>query len=265
MRINPLPLYVTGFFGYLLIPSFISSIYLCSFINLHFFVSHYNFSMVSQLQESDAIEFLEYARWGDTPSCPRCDSSNVCQVKDSSGSGRNSRFLWRCHGCKRQFTVRIGTEFEDSRVSAYVWVNSIFQCENAFQIHKKFGISYKSALYMANRIKRQSAILSRLIVEKAPYYEITIALNKLTLEGVIKKVGLDRYEKVERPIKTKPAVIASRPKKATRTDADNRLREFRRVTNKYMCPGCGVIYTDRPQSCKKCTSHSFEVLRHIRV
>jgi transposase-like protein len=58
--------------------------------------------------EAAAVTFLEAQRWSDTPNCPRCGDTDVSMMKAEDGS-RNARFLWRCKGCKQQYTVKIGT------------------------------------------------------------------------------------------------------------------------------------------------------------
>src|SRR5262245_13365106 len=71
--------------------------------------------------EQAAVEFLEKMRWGDMPCCPECGDTAVYQMRDAKTGERNRRFLWRCHGCKRQFTVRIKSVFEDSRIPLRHW------------------------------------------------------------------------------------------------------------------------------------------------
>jgi transposase-like protein len=63
---------------------------------------------------SACVEFLEKRLWKGEPRCHHCESRNVYQMKDSKGN-RNKRFLWRCHDCKKQTSVRLGTVFEESR------------------------------------------------------------------------------------------------------------------------------------------------------
>jgi transposase-like protein len=108
--------------------------------------------------ERAAVEFLEKQRWGDTPCCPRCGDTDVSQMKSKTGE-RNARFLWRCNGCKRQFTVRIGTVFEDSRIPLRHWCYAFWRaCSSkkgvsALEIKRQTGLSYKSALFMMHRIR----------------------------------------------------------------------------------------------------------------
>jgi len=110
------------------------------------------------IDETAAVAFLEKQRWGDTPGCPRCGDTNVTKIKNGQ-EGRNKRFLWRCHGCKQQFTVRIGTVFEDSRIPLRIWCYAFWKaCSSkkgvsALQISRECSISYKSALFLMHRIR----------------------------------------------------------------------------------------------------------------
>jgi len=110
------------------------------------------------IDETAAVEFMEKQRWGKTPACPRCGDTDVVQVKDSDGN-RNKRYLWRCHGCKKQFTVRIGTVFEDSRIPLRIWCYAFWKaCSSkkgisALQISRECNLSYKSALFLMHRIR----------------------------------------------------------------------------------------------------------------
>ena len=108
--------------------------------------------------EAKAVEFIEGLRWGADPACPRCGDTEVSQMKDRQGN-RNTRYLWRCQGCKKQFTVRIGTIFEDSRIPLRIWCHAYWRaCSSkkgvsALQIHRETGVSYKSALFLMHRIR----------------------------------------------------------------------------------------------------------------
>lgn len=109
--------------------------------------------------ETAAYEFMERQRWGDIPGCVRCGDTDVYQMRDSKTGGRNARFLWRCRGCKGQFTVRIGTVFEESRIPLRHWCLAFWRaCSSkkgisAKQVSRETGISYKSALFMMHRIR----------------------------------------------------------------------------------------------------------------
>jgi transposase-like protein len=108
--------------------------------------------------ELAAVEFLEKRLWKGEPVCYHCDSRNVYQMKDSSGQ-RNKRFLWRCHDCKGQFTVRLGTVFEESRIPLRHWCYAFWRAStskkgvSALEIKRHTQLSYKSALFMMHRIR----------------------------------------------------------------------------------------------------------------
>ncbi len=109
--------------------------------------------------ELAAVEFFEKRRWADTPCCPRCGDVEVYKMTDRQTGERNKRFLWRCKGCKQQFTVRIGTVLEDSRVPFRHWAMTFWlACSSkkgvsAKQIERMTGLSYKSALFLLHRVR----------------------------------------------------------------------------------------------------------------
>jgi transposase-like protein len=108
--------------------------------------------------ELAAVEFLEKRLWKGEPFCHHCDSRNVYQMKDSKGQ-RNKRFLWRCHDCKGQFTVRLGTVFEESRLPLRHWCYAFWRAStskkgvSALEIKRHTQISYRSALFLMHRIR----------------------------------------------------------------------------------------------------------------
>ena len=73
---------------------------------------------VACANELAAVEFLEQMRWGANPCCVHCGSVDVYKMADAKTGERNSRYLWRCRDCKQQYTVRIGTVYEESRIAS---------------------------------------------------------------------------------------------------------------------------------------------------
>ena len=108
--------------------------------------------------ELKAVEFMEAKRWGESPCCPRCGDTDVSMMKAKDGS-RNARFLWRCKGCKTQYTVRVGTIMEDSPIPMRHWCYAFWAAcaskkgVSAMQIQRMTGLSYKSALFLMHRIR----------------------------------------------------------------------------------------------------------------
>src|SRR5205823_988574 len=110
------------------------------------------------VNEQAAVEFLEAQRWGDAPSCPRCGSTRVYKMLGSVG-GRNKDFRWRCWECRKMYTVRTGTIFEESRLPLRVWVFAFWRaCASkkgisALQLAREMEITHKSALFVLRRIR----------------------------------------------------------------------------------------------------------------
>ena len=103
--------------------------------------------------EEKSRALLERIRWPDGVRCPRdgCDSDQIMRFK--------SRPLFKCKKCKRQFSVTVGTIFEDSHIPLRTWLHVIYlMCASkkgmsAHQIHRQFGVTYKSAWYMCHRVR----------------------------------------------------------------------------------------------------------------
>jgi transposase-like protein len=80
-------------------------------------------------------------------------------MTDRTTGERSKRFLWRCRDCGQQFTVRVGTVFEDSRIPLRYWVHAFWRASaskkgvSALQISRETGLSYKSALFLMHRIR----------------------------------------------------------------------------------------------------------------
>ncbi len=108
--------------------------------------------------EASAVEFMEKHRWGEHPGCPHCGDMDVYRMRSRDGS-REKYFRWRCRGCKRQFSVRTGTVFEDSRIPLRHWCFAFWRAAtskkgvSALEIHRQTGLSYKSSLFLLHRIR----------------------------------------------------------------------------------------------------------------
>lgn len=114
--------------------------------------------------ENAAVAFMEMQRWGDHPTCPRCGSLNVYQMKNAKTGERQANFRWRCRDCasvksKDQFSVRTGTVFEDSKCELRHWCFAFWRAAtgkkgvSALEIHRQTGLAYKTCLFMLHRIR----------------------------------------------------------------------------------------------------------------
>jgi len=109
--------------------------------------------------EITAVEFFENQRRGENPCCVRCGSVDVYKMKDSKTGERNKRFLWRCRDCNQQYTVRIGTVYEETRLELRHWCYAFWRAStskkgvSALEIKRHCQINYRSALFLMSRIR----------------------------------------------------------------------------------------------------------------
>lgn len=103
-----------------------------------------------------AREHLEAIRWPNGPVCPHCGGVE----RNSKLEGKAHRAgLYFCGDCRSQFTVTVGTVFERSKLPLHKWVMAThLMCASkkgisAHQLHRMLGITYKSAWFMAHRIR----------------------------------------------------------------------------------------------------------------
>jgi len=98
-----------------------------------------------------ALAFVASLRWPKGVTCPRCDAPEP--------SFLSTRRLWKCKGCKKQFSVKVGTIFEDSPIGLDKWLPAFWMvanCKNgisSYEIARALGVTQKTAWFMAHRIR----------------------------------------------------------------------------------------------------------------
>jgi len=106
--------------------------------------------------EQAAYDYVEAHVWPTGRVCPHCGEV------DNSGAlkGNSTRMgLYKCYGCRKPFTVKIGTIFESSHVKMHLWLQAIFLMASskkgisANQLHRTLGVTLKTAWFMEHRIR----------------------------------------------------------------------------------------------------------------
>jgi transposase-like protein len=106
--------------------------------------------------ENAAREALEAVRWPNGPFCPHCGA--VDRIAKVEGE-KHRPGLYYCNHCKGTFTVTVGTVFERSKVPLTKWwlashlMGSSKKGMSAHQLHRMLGVTYKTAWFMAHRIR----------------------------------------------------------------------------------------------------------------
>jgi transposase-like protein len=100
----------------------------------------------------NAFDYACRLRWPDGKIiCPRCDTAKNSFIK--------TRRIWFCYTCKKQFTVKVKTIFEDSALGLDKWLTAMWMlanCRNgisSWELHRTLGITQKSAWFVLQRLR----------------------------------------------------------------------------------------------------------------
>jgi transposase-like protein len=137
--------------------------------------------------EAAAWKYLEKRRWNGRPVCPHCgviDGHYLLRSKATTATGRKSyRRVWKCHACRKQFSVLIGTVMEATKIPIRTWLFVLMEmCSSkngvaAREIQRKYGLTPKSAWFLTQRIRE-------VMVEKNPApMEGTIVADEAWIGG----------------------------------------------------------------------------------
>lgn len=101
----------------------------------------------------NCLRYLAAKRWPKGVVCPTCGSKSV--------TFNSSRHIWQCssHHSKRQFSVKVGTIFEDSPIGFDKWLVAVWMvtnCKNgisSYEVARDLGVTQKTAWFMMHRIR----------------------------------------------------------------------------------------------------------------
>lgn len=101
--------------------------------------------------EKTCIDYLSLKRWEGKPCCPHCECEKVYTFSDEK--------RYKCSKCRKQFTVRIGTIFEDSKLSLKKWYIAIYLITShkkgisSHQLARDLNVTQKTAWFILHRIR----------------------------------------------------------------------------------------------------------------
>jgi transposase-like protein len=107
--------------------------------------------------EQAAYDWVEAHLWPNGAVCPKCNATGDRVTKLQGKSTRIGTY--KCKDCRKPFTVKVGTIFEDSHIPMRIWLQAIaLMCASkkgisANQLHRMSGLTLKSAWFMAHRIR----------------------------------------------------------------------------------------------------------------
>ena len=101
--------------------------------------------------EDKCIEALAELGWPDGVTCPKCESTEIGQIK--------TRKLFQCNACEYQFSVRVGTVLQDSKLPLWKWFLATFlliqakKGMSAARLSRLIGVTPKTGWYLSHRIR----------------------------------------------------------------------------------------------------------------
>ena len=117
------------------------------------------FEIVSKFNTEEAcIAHFEKIRWPEGLVCLRCGGTRVRKFEAEGKTGKE-RYLYRCVPCDYQYSVTTGTIFHNSHMTLTKWFLAIYLiCSNkkgisAKELQRQMAVTYKTAWYMAHRIR----------------------------------------------------------------------------------------------------------------
>jgi transposase-like protein len=111
-------------------------------------------AMLAFSDEQACIDALASLRWPDGPRCPDCSrehGSNPYYIKTQK--------RWKCRWCRRQFSVKVESVFEDSAIPLTKWLPALWMLVSSkngvssHEIHRALGVTQKSAWFMLHRLR----------------------------------------------------------------------------------------------------------------
>ena len=97
------------------------------------------------------LETVAKAKWPNGPECPKCAGKKLSFLK--------TRLMWTCLDCRKQFSVKVGTIFEDSAIPLNKWLVAMWlvgNCKNgisSYELGNDLKVTQRTAWFMDHRIR----------------------------------------------------------------------------------------------------------------
>jgi len=118
-----------------------------------------SFHEVMRWTDQQCADYLEAQRWPNGPVCPKCGADDPYRINRKTATKNVVKALYKCRACRKQYTLTVGTIFEDSHIPLSKWFAAIYlMCSSkkgvsAHQIHRTLGVTYKTAWFICHRVR----------------------------------------------------------------------------------------------------------------
>jgi transposase-like protein len=154
--------------------------------------------------EQVCIDTIAKLRWPDGPTCPKCGHKEHYYLATQK--------RWKCKECSKQFSVKVGTIFEDSPIALDKWLIALWMlvnCKNgisSYEVGRDLGITQKSAWFVLHRLR---LALQMGTVDKLGGNGKHVEVDETFIGGAARFMHPERRKRMitERGVKDKTAVF----------------------------------------------------------
>lgn len=206
-----------------------------------------------------ATDFVAKLRWPDGPVCPECGGKEHSYL--------STRRIWKCKDCRKQFSVKKGTIFEDSPLPLDKWLLTIWELANdkngisSLELAGKIGVTQKSAWFMLHRVRL--AMQTGSFEKYDDKFDGAVEVDETLIGGKARNMKLARRRELEKsgqkigPKTGKTAVMGFRQRGgdiAVNVIEGTRKSELQKEVRKRVKPDATVI-TDELGSYRGLDAH----------
>jgi transposase-like protein len=207
--------------------------------------------------EQVCIDTVAALRWPNGPICPKCGHTEHYYLATQK--------RWKCKECGKQFSVKVGTIFEDSPISLDKWLTALWMlvnCKNgisSYEVARDLGITQKSAWFVLHRLRLalQNGNVSK-IGGEGKHFEV----DESFIGGAARFMHPKRRKRTitERGVKDKLAImgILERGGEVRAAVVGNRKKHALQTNIRAHVKAGSAIYTDALMSYQGLKQHGFE-------
>jgi transposase-like protein len=137
---------------------------------------------------NNSLKYLVDKRWPNGVECPYCDTKGATFLA--------TRRIWKCKACRKQFSIKVGTIFEDSPITLNKWLAAtwlVANCKNgvsSYEIARDLGLTQKTTWFMLHRIREAMQD------KTATKLSGTVEVDESFIGGKSRNMHKDRRERV---------------------------------------------------------------------